>query len=274
MSARMPRGQMGRGVLKSHQTKYKAQHAEDMALIRATQRAEAAYAARAVPNPGPLLGLMRKQALQSGRGPEIKFVDSQAILGLQARLAATPPVAISLFTPTQGAAGVNRIGQKVLLKSIRIRGIVKNILTAVQGALRIIVVYDKQANAALPAWADLITSVSAAGAATTGAYDGINMGNRERFIVLADEQLWTPSVTYTGGVLTNVGTLNASDKNPSMFNFDRFIRLRDMESHFNNTNGGTYADLQSGSLNCFFVAAGTDAAWQLDAVTRVRFADS
>lgn len=247
---------------------------EDLALIRATERAEASRAARAMVNQGPLLGLMRRQALQSGRGPEIKFVDSQAVLGITGRLAATPPVAVSLFTPVQGAAGFNRIGQKVTLKSLRVRGFVLNLATAVQGTGRIIIVYDKQANAALPNWADLITSISAAGAATTGAMDGINMANRERFIVLADEQFWLPSVTNTAGVLTNVGGLNTSDKNPSMFNFDRFIKLRDMETHFNNTNGGTFADIQTGSLNMFFVLTGTDQGYQGQFVCRTRFADS
>lgn len=246
---------------------------EELALVRATQRAEASAAIRHA-NRGPLLGLMQKQAmLAGGRGPETKFVDTQGILGVNGRLAATPPAAITLCAPVQGAAGFNRIGQKITLKSLRIRGNVTNVLTCVQGLGRIIVVYDKQANAALPNWADLITSISNAGAATTGALDGINMANRDRFIVLADEQMWLPSCTNTAGVLTNVGGLNTTDKNPSMFNFDRFIKLRDMEMHFNNTNGGTFADIQTGSLNFFFALTGTDQSYSANFVARTRFQD-
>lgn len=246
-----------------------AKRKEDLALIAATMRAERMV--RPVNN-SALLGLMRKQALQSTTGPEIKWVDVPSATA-NFRASGTPPAAISLFTPLQGAAGFNRIGQKVILKSLRVRGYVQAGATSTPDFGRIIVVYDKQANAALPNWADLITSISAAGAATTDTLAGINMSNRNRFIVLADEQLWLPSVTYTAGVLTNVGSLNTTDKNPSMFNFDRFIKLRDMETHFNNANGGTFADIQTGSLNMFLVS-GNDAKYFMTYNARVRFADA
>lgn len=245
---------------------------EDLALVRATQRAEAAYAARPA-SQGPLMGLMRKAAIAGSHGPEVKFVDSQAAIAVTSRLPATPPTAISLFTPVQGAAGFNRIGQRVALKSLRVRGIVENGATCVQGSMRIIIVYDKQANAALPNWADLITSISSAGAATTGIFDGINMANRERFIVLADEQLLLPALTFAAGQLSGTSIDQGGSKNPSMFNFDRFIKLRDMETLFNNTNGGTFADIQSGSLNMFVANSGTDSSWLFRGVARVRFSE-
>lgn len=273
MTSRYPRGARAYTNIKAKTFSKTAlnRRKEDLALIRAAERAEAAAMVRPI-NPGPLLGLMRKQAMTGGRGPEVKFVDIAAT-NLVFRGAGIPPTAVTLFVPVQGAAAFNRIGQKVTLKSLRIRGVVTNILTSLQGMGRIIVVYDKQANAALPTWTDLISNVSSAGAATNGAFDGINMANRDRFIILADEQIWTPSVTNTAGVLTNVGALNATDKNPSMYNFDRFIRLRDMESHFNNTNGGTFADLQSGSLSIFAVHSNTDSAWNIAFTARVRFSD-
>lgn len=272
MSARTPRTHY-RGITVAGMKKGLAKRKEELALVRATMRAEQALAARPV-NPGPLLGLMRKQALQGSAGrPEVKFVDI-AFVTKNFSVAATPPLATTLCIPVQGAAAFNRIGQKVTLKSLRIRGTVQNAATAVQGVGRIIVVYDKQANAALPTWTDLISGVTSAGVASNSTYDGINMANRDRFIVLADEQMTLPSVTNTAGVLTNVGTLTGTEKNPCMMNFDRFIKLRDMECHFNNTNGGTFADVMSGSLNIFCCTSVADGAYTFTFSARVRFSDA
>lgn len=206
------------------------------------------------------------------RSHEIKYVDFPTTQ-TNFQLATAPPTATSLCFPVQGAAAFNRIGQKILLKSIRLRGNVKNILTGVQGFGRIMVVYDRQSNAALPNWADLISAQTSAGATSTSAYDGMNMANRERFIMLVDEQFNFPSVTNTAGVLTN--TAFPQEKDPSMFNFDRFVPLKDMEMHFNNTNGGTFADIQTGSLSLFVAidSNSTAASWQLNWTARTRFDD-
>lgn len=206
------------------------------------------------------------------RSGELKFVDL-GITNIVFRLAAAPPVAVSLCFPVQGAAGFNRIGQKICLKSVRVRGIVTNILTALQQGGRILIVYDRQANAALPAWTDVIGAVTSAGAASSGMYDGNQLANRERFIILADEQFWLPSVTNTAGVLTNVGSLNQTDKGPSMWNFERFIKLKDLPMQFNNTNGGTAADIQTGSLNIFCVCQTTDSSYNLAFTARTRYSD-
>lgn len=215
-----------------------------------------------------LAALMRRD--RGTRRHEIKFVD-KLMTTTNFVTAATPPTAIGVLNLSQGAAGFNRIGQKIILKSIRVRGNVTNILTTTQDIGRIIVVYDHQANAALPLWTDLIGAVNVTGAAGTSAYDGVQLANRERFIVLADEQFNLPAVTNTAGVLTNLAF--PQEKNPSMFNFDRFIRLKDLQTHFNNVNGGTFADIQTGSLNIFVVSQNNSNAWAFTYSVRVRFDD-
>lgn len=209
--------------------------------------------------------------LRAGRQPELKFVDL-AQTALTGRLAATPPVAQPILFPVQGAAAFNRIGQKITLKSLRVRGVVTNILTSVQQMARIIIVYDRQANAALPIWTDVIGAVVSGGGPSSTIMDGIQLANRDRFIILADEQYNLPSVTNTTGVLTNMAY--PQEKNPSMFNFDRFIKLKDMETHFNNTNGGTFADIQTGSLSLFFAVQTTDSSWSLTWSARTRYTDA
>lgn len=217
-------------------------------------------------------GLIAAQGVSPGAGrtSETKFVD--VAIGSNAFVStATPPTAISLCTPVQGAAAVNRIGQKITLKSIRIRGNVTPTATGVEAIARILVVYDKQANAMLPMWGDVIAGVTSAGAASNTITDGINMANRDRFIVLMDEQYNLPPQTYTGGVVTNLSY--PQEKNPSMWNFDRYVKLKDMEVHFNNTNGGTYADIQTGSINMFVALAsyGTANSWEFSWGSRTRF---
>nr|WAE42189.1 MAG: capsid protein [Cressdnaviricota sp.] len=209
---------------------------------------------------------------RANRRHEIKFVDIPST-SLTNALSTAPPIAQPLFFPVQGAAAFNRVGQKVILKSLRLRGTIKPILTGLQCIGRVLVVYDRQANAALPAWTDVIAGVSSPGAQTNSVYDGLNMANRERFVVLMDEQLNIPSQTFTAGVQTNESY--PIEKNPSMFNFDRFVKLKDMETHFNNTNGGTFADIQTGSLNLFFATdvGSTSAAWQFTYGARVRYDD-
>jgi len=135
------------------------------------------------------------------------------------------------------------------------------------------VVYDKQANALLPVWTDVIAAVTSAGAPSSTITDGINMANRDRFIVLADEQLNLPPLTFAAGQLTQLAY--PIEKNPSMFNFDRFIPLKDMEMHFNNTNGGTFADVQTGSVSIFLAqeVGATAAAWSFTFSTRARYRD-
>lgn len=204
--------------------------------------------------------------------PETKFVDI-ALGSTLFTSTATPPVATSLCYPVQGAAAFNRVGQKITLRSLRIRGFVVPTATGIATLGRILVVYDKQANAALPVWTDVILGVTSAAVPSSTITDGLNMANRDRFIVLVDEQFNLPSQTYTGGVLTNLSY--PQEKNPSMFNFDRFVKLRNMEMHFNNTNGGSFADIQTGSISIFvaFESTSTAGSWGFGYSTRTRYRD-
>lgn len=221
---------------------------------------------------GNSLAAMQGRSVGSRGTPETKFVDT-ASFSANFVSTATPPTAVPLIIPVQGAAAYNRIGQKITLRSLRMRGLIANSATGIQILGRVLVVYDKQANAALPVWTDVILAVTSAGAASSNITDGLNMANRDRFIVLADEQINFPAITNTGGVLSNLAF--PQEKNPSMFNFDRFIPLKDMEMHFNNTNGGTYADIQTGSVSVFFAmeAGGTAASWTFTGSTRARYRD-
>jgi len=115
----------------------------------------------------------------------------------------------------EGSGFWNRIGRKICMKSLYLTGFIARNNT--NGAVlpedynRIIVFYDRQANGANVTLANLLLTTDQAGATTTTPFSGINMNNRERFLILMDRRIYTPPVGI-GGV--SAGNLNlASDGN-------------------------------------------------------------
>lgn len=204
---------------------------------------------------------------------EIKYCDST--VGTQGlKNFATPPVALFIQMPLQGAAPYQRVGQRIMLKSLRLRGFIENLQTGISDVGRVIVIYDRQTNGASPIWSDLILATVANGTTSSDALDGINMNNRERFKVLCDEQIYLPAVTNVGGVgsLTNAGTM-FDNNSGAKHNFDRFIPLKDLETHFKATAGGV-GDVATGGLFAFFVCEETaDNTWAWRGGFRLRYDD-
>lgn len=207
------------------------------------------------------------------RQHEIKFVDN-ALTGTLFRTDSTPPVGVYLGGPVQGAAPYQRIGQRIANKSIRIRGIVQPVASSTATTMgRIVVVYDEQANGAVPAWSDVVLAYTAAGASSSSTYDGINMNNRERFKVLVDEQFWLPATTITAGVVTAGQQFDATgNKKAAPWNFDRFVPLKDLVTHFKASAGGI-GDVATGAIIMYVVTSGSDSSYQFDWSSRLRYDD-
>lgn len=209
------------------------------------------------------------------RRHEIKFVDN-ATTATNFKRDSTPPVGVYIGGPVQGAAPYQRIGQRIANKSLRLRGTVDPVLSnGTAGLGRIIVVYDEQSNGAVPAFADVISSYTATGANASTAYDGINMNNRERFKVLVDEQFALPALTVAAGVITAGQTMDTTgNKKAAPWNFDRFIPLKDLITHFKASAGGI-GDVATGALIMFVVcdSAVTDSAFDFGWSARLRYDD-
>lgn len=228
----------------------------------------------------PLIGIPSTHGmLQARRLPEIKFVDFPNT-GIVSQAGTNSATGTSLFGTTQGAFGWNRNGQRVILKSLRLRGIISQNPTitsqAANATARVVVVYDRQANGALPIWGDVTLAVTAAGATSSLCRDGLNLANRERFKVLIDESLYLPAYNQAAAAnyTSNISPPNVTDKNPSMFNFDRYVLLHDLDTHFNNNNAGTVADIQTGSLIMFWITdASAGANWTFTVSARTRYDD-
>lgn len=147
----------------------------------------------------------------------------------------------------QGAGSWNRVGRKVNLRSLRIRGDITH--TQTTGAngftygqvVRCVIVWDKQpSSGTIPQWQDMFGFTAQDGTEGTSMYAPIRYDNMDRFSILRD-------VTYdpqpgakaqtTPDVVTYYNTI------------DEYIRLGDRECVFSGqSNPMTIADISSGAI--------------------------
>lgn len=209
----------------------------DEAAARSGRR-QASYAANrlvAVPRGVPMYAVGRSQL---ARG-EVKFYDETVTppvtngpYGLPLVAAATgsePGTAFTGITELnpvqQGATSYNRIGTKILIKSIDFRA---NFYLAgsapVYTAVRYLLVYDRQPNGAFPA----IASILSENIGTPPVHlSGVNMANRSRFVVLRDRQI----------------ILTAQD---NMTSVKEFVKTK-LETQFS-ANTGAIGDITTGAI--------------------------
>lgn len=93
-------------------------------------------------------------------------------------------------TLSQGSQISQRIGNKVVIKSLRVKGTILPSETADStdyGMVRVAVVYDKQTNGTAPAATEIFASIDSAGAFTTQFQAPLKITNKKRFTVLRDE---------------------------------------------------------------------------------------
>jgi len=171
-----------------------------------------------------------------------------------------------LNVPVNGAELYQRVGRKIYMKSIHIRGMVYAAATTTQDRGRMVVFYDSQPNAGVSTLATLFADSNAAHG--TSVDSEINLDNRARFKILADKQFIFPSLTNTAGVLTNLGP---QDNILQSFDINLFIKLKGLETVFNGTNGGTDADITSGSL--YVVTFGGIGNYGAQWASRLRYYD-
>ena len=201
--------------------------------------------------------------------PEIKTVDVP-LTSSNFRLFATPPIPILLNGSQTGAGFWNRIGSKIRMKSIQMKGSIVQALTSVEGYLRMVVVYDKQANGAFPTLSTVFETRDNAGAQTNTVYSMMKTESRDRFEILKDETWRSPSATYTAGVQTNGPSFPGVDNE---FEFNCFVKLKNRKATYN-ASTGAIGDITTGSLFVYFIAAGTDNAWTCNWTSRLRFYDN
>lgn len=176
----------------------------------------------------------------------------------------------ALAVPVLGSDFTNRIGRKICLKSMYLRGNVclenahdgdVNVATNSQMA-RMIIFVDLQPTPATALVAtDLLVSAHPA--------SQLNLNNRDRFRIICDKQ-WCFDPYWT----SNVASTAYAGFNSTMKPIKKFKKLN-IETVFNGTNGGTIADINSGALYMFWIGETGAGANDVNAIlsTRVRYTD-
>lgn len=208
------------------------------------------------------LGPLARQSIRTGGwanpsrmgAGELKFLDVDGVTS-----ATSIPLSNDFTTPgatfllnglVPGSGASNRIGRKVTIKSLYIRCTIQLATTSVRGGnVRMMVVYDKQANATAPAVTDILLDDS--------FYSANNLSNRDRFVTLVD------TVSEPIGTATVYGQSMVVHKKLNL------------ETMYNAGAAGTIGDITSGSIYIMFAQSGTigtgnpTATW----TSRIRYTD-
>lgn len=203
------------------------------------------------------------------RQSELKSVD---VNGISLTFDATGNFQV-LNIPVTGAAFYNRIGNEIMMKSLHLIGqltLTNNVATSNE-YLRLMVIYDRQPNGAMPATADVITSYNTAGTTSSLVKDHLNPNNFDRFKILMDNRVHIPLDT-TGAVSKNDSAITDYTKNE--VNINRFIKLRGLSTKYK-ASAAAIGDITSGSLLLFAFGniANATAAYSFNGTARLRFVD-
>lgn len=201
-----------------------------------------------------------------------KFEKKAADIGVATYQVNTTGSITLLAVPTLGTDYTNRIGRRIRLRSLYIRGHVNaenaelpittaGVETLAQQA-RLIIVVDRQPNATVFGITDLLVSAR--------AESQLNLNNRDRFKVLVDKTYQIPnSVKATPATPTSfIGNFGG------MFKVKVFKKLN-LPVQFNSTNGGTIADITSNAIYMVWIGINASGATDVNATvsTRIRFDD-
>ena len=241
-------------VTKSYTAKAKARRLAAAAAAISRARATLINARRSTalgpPRTGGFYGLYTRRGRE-----ELKVIDTAQI---------TSPILTAATTilqngVAQGTDFTNRIGRKVIIKSIHAKYFLEP-LSSADGAqgdiIRYMLVWDYQANGALAAASDILT--------TTDTLSGVNLTNRDRFKVLYDKRHTMEAVDY------NAGTITGGNSRPIFA--QKYIKCN-MPMIFGGT-AATIGSIQTGSLVLLVLSANSSTAWACASNIRVRFSDA
>lgn len=223
-----------------------AQYQQSSAAKRRKTSASPAQMAAFAAMMRPSQGLVRRSALTKNSG----YVD---VASATYALDSTGSVTL-LNAVAQGAAVTQRIGKKILMTSIQMRGKITNNSAAITNDIAYMIVYDKRPRGSLPAITDILNSVS------PNAFNNDNNAGRFKILKRVNEVLaGTPATTLGDGTIRGA---------------DWYLKMN-LPVTYQAAGTGAIGDIEEGALYLVTVgssAAGTTAA-QLTCGTRVRFTD-
>lgn len=200
-------------------------------------------------------------------------VDTQPLQQLPCNAGTATVQALNIIAQAPGEA--SRFSNKISMKSLRLR--LSLSLTGKSSGVptfqRILIIYDRNTNGQYPASNALLGDMISTNAVNAGSpWSNLNPSFFDRCVVLMDEMIMLP--VYNGGAAALDDTMGPTTDRT--FIIDRFIKLKNLETIYNNTTA-VIGSIQTGGL--YIVAfgdatvAGSDA-WQLQGTARLRFLDN
>lgn len=206
------------------------------------------------------------------RGEEMKYLDTvKANADLPGGMPAIWQTSINLIQ--EGVAENNRIGRKVVLKKVSLRGKIKlqpsTVTTDSADIVRILLILDKQCNGGTPANTEVFKG---SGVAALDFYAFNNLDNVSRFVVLMDKWITLNAMSTVGG---NSDTAEVF----RMFKFNK--KGLNIPLDFAPPAGSpavtALAQVKSNNLMIFASArdgGGVDAPVRMEHFARIRFTDA
>lgn len=170
-----------------------------------------------------------------------------------------------------GAGFFNRVGARIEMRNLHVRGLLRNIATGIQDVMRMAIVYDRQPVGTLPVFTDIFLARTQTGATSGTGVAEVNLDNRDRFIILRDLEIYMPSVSNAANVLTNGPNYPGSDQESDI---NMFIKLKGLGTHFkSSSNPTTIGDIATGALYMICFGYAQSGSWQLQLGFRMRYDD-
>lgn len=203
---------------------------------------------------------------------EVKYVDYEQNIPIATTVVlalANPTVPKCISVMAQGTTHNQRLGNKVLLKSVQIKGIVfPNALAdqsdSVRGVhIKLALLMDTQTNGAQYATTDLYEDPSDTALDVVAMRD---IEHIERFKVLKE---WHMNVSRYSGLTDNVtaGPNSTGSISGDVRYFKCYKKLKIPVRHI--TTGATIDDVMDNSLH--FYAIASEAGWNVKYISRVKF---
>lgn len=176
----------------------------------------------------------------------------------------------------QGSGVSQRIGNKVALKSLRIRLALSDLEHDYDAISenRLMIVYDRQPNGSYPTIANMLQLIKQDGSSSHGnEVSSINVSQLDRYVVLMDKLISIPP--YKSNSLSTTSMLGVTQQ--SSYIIDEFIKLKRLETSFSTTtNPATIANVQTGALYVISLgdAVATEEPYCWAGNMRLRFYDN
>jgi len=212
------------------------------------------------------------------RAGELKGMDTALTQASVIATTNTNANSVVLNLVQQGAGSWNRIGRKIHLKSLRLRGEVQWINDGAAGTdnldanvCRMVVVWDKQpSGAAIPTFDTVFGVTDQTGTESTTFLNPIKYDNMDRFVVLRDCAIDFSPNLWNGGAAAVADTKYKKV-------FDEYIDMKSKEVVFlGQSNPMTIADISTGALYLAFRANNNSAngtCFNEAGIARLRYRD-